>query len=372
MRSRTVAKCNGCGRPSLSSRPPVVRQLLTFVSVLAATSAGAADFNGRARLWLGPAYDSNAPRDFVSTTVGTQPDVFLFGLAQLEGVLRVGERFRFLGSYDLSGRKFITQPREDTLVQAAQLEGTVAFANSFAIGLAGRARDRRGAERDYTDLQGGGVLDFFPSGQVDVRVQVNAHRFWFYNRPDYGFFGPDGTLTARYRFDRRHALSAFGAYNPRLYDGDARDRPLPEGTEPPPARQRSDTVFGAGATYSFRGPFHFSFSYSYFDQTSNSYGESIKRHRLNATGGFRLPWELTLLTSLTWQPSIFPEGVFLSPELTVLEEDENVSSLTVKLVKPLGKYVDLDIRYAGFLGFLPKNDFVYLRHTVSFGVAINL
>jgi hypothetical protein len=349
----------------------VVRQALTFVSLLVATSASAADFQGRARLWVGPAYDSNAPRDFVSASVATQPDLFLFGLAQLEGVLRVGERFRFQGSYDLSGRKFIFQPREDTLVQAAQLEGTVAFANYFAFGLSGRGRDRRGAERDYTDLQGGALLDFFPSPKVELRVQVNAHRFWFYNRPEYGFFGPDGTFSARYRFDRRHSVSVFGAFNPRLYDGDARNRPLPEGSEEPPARRREDAVFGAGLTYAFRGPFHFSFSYSYFDQTSNSYGESIKRHRLNATGGFRLPWELTLLTSLTWQPSIFPEGVFLSPELTVLEEDENVSSLTVKLVKPLGKYVDLDVRYAGFLGFLPENDFVYVRHVVSAGVAVN-
>lgn len=349
----------------------MVRPALTLVLLLAALPAPAADFQGRARLWLGPALDTNAPRDFVSSGVGTQPDVFFFGLGQLEGALRVGERLRLVGSYDISGRKFIFLPKEDTLVQAAQLEATVSFANHFAVGVAGRARDRRGAERDYTDLQAGGVLDFYPSPQVDVRVQVNAHRFWFYNRPEYGFFGPDGSLTARYRFDKRHAVSVSGAYSPRDYDGDARSRPLPEGTEPPPAVRRKDVTFGAGAAYSYRGPFHFSFSYGYFDQTSNSYGESIKRHRLNATAGLRLPWQLTVLGSLTWQPSVFPEGVFLSPELTVLEEDENVSSLTLKVVRPIGKYVEVDVRYAGYLGFLPNNDFVYLRHVVSAGVALS-
>lgn len=350
---------------------PVTRLALTLVLVLAATRATAADFVGRARVWLGPALDTNAPRDFVSPGVGTQADLFLFGLGQLEGSVRVGERLRAQGSYDVSGRKFILLPREDTLVQAAQLEATVAFARFFAFGLLGRARDRRGAERDYTDLQGGALLDFLPSAQVDVRVQVSAHRFWFYNRPEYGFLGPDGSLTARYRFERRHAVSLFGAYGPRRYDGDARARPLPEGTEPPPAVRRQDVTFGAGVGYTYRGPLHLSLSYAYFDQSSNSWGESLKRHRLSVTGGFSLPWRLTLLASVTWQPSVFPEGVFLSPELTVLEEDENVSSLTVKVVRPLGKVVDLDLRYAGYLGFLPSSAFTYLRHVVSLGVALN-
>ena len=349
----------------------VVRRTLTLILLLATTGASAVEFQGRARLWLGPALDTNARRDFVSPEVSPQPDIFLYGLGQLEGLLRLGDRVRLIGSYDISGRKFFLLPTEDTVVQSAQLEGTVSFAKYFAFGISGRARDRRGAERDYTDLQGGALLDFQPDPAVDLRVQINAHRFLFYDRFAYSFWGPDGTISARYRFNRRHSISAFGAYNPRTYNGIARVRPGPEGSEPPPDVTRADTVFGGGLSYSYRGPFHFTFSYSYMDQTSNSFGESVKRHRLNATAGFRLPWELTLLTSLTWQPAIFPEGVYLSPDLTVLEEDENVSSLTLKLVKPLNKWLDLDLRYAGFLGFLPQNDFLYLRHVFSVGLAMN-
>jgi hypothetical protein len=48
-----------------------------------------------------------------------------------------------------------------------------------------------------------------------------------------------------------------------------------------------------------------------------------------------------------------------------------VSSLTLKLVKPLNKWLDLDVRYAGFLGLLPQNDFLYLRHVFSVGLAVN-
>jgi len=347
----------------------VVRRVLTVVLLSALTAR--AEFQGHGRLWLGPGVDTNAKREFVSMGVGTAPDGFLFALGQLEGLARFGERLRLLGSYDVGARKFLTQPTEDTIVQAAQLEATVAFAQYFAIGVAGRVRDRRGAQRDYTDLQGGAVLDFLPDAAVDVRVQLNAHRFLFYNRFAYSFWGPDGSLSARYRFDRRHSLSAFGSFNPRTYNATARDRPGPDGTDADLGIVRSDAVFGGGLTYSYRGPFHFSFSYSYFDQTSNSFGETVKRHRLSATGGFRLPWKLTVLASITWQPSLFPDGVYLNPDLTIVEDDENVSSVTLKVVRPLTSWLDVDLRYAGYLGFYPQNDFLYLRNVVSVGLAAN-
>lgn len=345
-----------------------MRHALTL-SALLSFSAAAAEFKAHGRLWLGPGFDSNARREFVSSNVATQPDAFLFGLGQLEGMLTFADRFRVVGGYDVGARKFILLPTEDTIVQSAQLEGTVAFARYFAFGVSGRVRDRRGAARDYTDLQGGAVLDFFPDPKVEVRAAINAHRFLFYNRFAYSFWGPDGWVSARYRFDRRHSVSVMGGFNPRTYNSDARVRPGPEGSEVPPARVRQDSVFMASASYSFRGPFHFSFSYGYYDQTSNSFGETIRRHRLSATGGFMLPWKLTVLASITWQPSIFPDGVYLAPDLTVVEDDETVSSATLKIMRPITSWLDVDVRYAGYLGIFPDNAFTYWRHVFSVGLS---
>ena len=94
----------------------------------------AAEWSGHARLWVGPGYDSNARREFVSPGVGTQNDAFFFALAQLDGAVLFGDRFRVVGTYDGAGRKFILAPSEDTVVQAAQLEGTAAGPNIQAIG----------------------------------------------------------------------------------------------------------------------------------------------------------------------------------------------------------------------------------------------
>jgi len=352
--------------------PEVLRRALTL-ALIASSLARAGDFQGHARLWVGPGFDSNAKREFVSTGNATTPDAFFFGLGQLDASLFLGDFFHAGGTYDVAARKFITQPSEDTIVQAAQLEATFQFLKYFAFGVSGRARDRRGAERDYTDLQGGGVLDFVPSQQVDVRLTVNAHRFLYYNRLAYSFYGPDATLNARYRFDRRHSISVFGNFNPRTYGAHALRGPNPDDPteDPDTGVVRQDAVFGAGASYSYRGPFHFTFSYQYYDQTSNSFGETVKRHRLSATGGVRLPGKIMLLGTISWQPSIFPDGVYLNPDLSVVEDDENVSSVTVKLVRPLNQWIDLDLRYAGYLGFYPQQRYLYFRNVVSLGLAIN-
>ncbi|MFT3710730.1 MAG: hypothetical protein QM817_24160 [Archangium sp.] len=348
-----------------------MRRVALTALLLTALSAEAVDFKGRVRLWAGPGVDTNAKREFVSSGVATQPDGFLFGLLQLDGQLTLAERVRIVGGYDVAARKFLRLDTEDTIVQSAFLESTVTFLDMFALGVSGRARDRRGADRDYTDLQGGAVIDFFPTANVDVRAQLMAHRFLFYKRFAYSFYGPDGMLTARYRFDRHHSISAFGSFNARTYNGHRFDAPGPEGIPGETDETRSDSVFGAGLSYTYRGPFHFTFAYSYFDQDSNSFGESVKRHRLSATAGFVLPWKLTLLGSLTWQPSIFPDGVYLNPDLTIVEDDENVSSLTIKLVRPLTQWFDLDLRYAGYLGIYPQNKFLYLRHVISLGLSFS-
>lgn len=344
-------------------------RLVTCVLVLASCAARAADFRGAGRIWAGLGFDSNARRDYTSAGSPTPSDGFAFGLGHLQGALTFAERFRLLGSYDLAGRKFLLAPSEDTVVQDANLELTAAVGRTLALGVLGRARDRRGAERDYSDLVGGLVLDFLPSDELDVRVTFGAHRFLFWQRFAYSYFGPEGTLSARYRFNRRHSVAVFGSFMPRTYNANATPPPV-EGA-PPPAIMRADSFLTAGVTYAYRGPFQVAASYGYFDQTSNSYGETIRRHRLSVTGGVQLPLSVTLLSSLTAQFSNFPQGVYLSPELTVVEDDETASSLTVKLVRPLSKRVDLDVRYAGYLNFLPQNDFRYLRHVVSAGVAVS-
>lgn len=336
------------------------------------SSAGAVDFKGTARLWAGPAYDTNARRDFVTTGFMSQSDAFLYALGTAEGRLQ-GERFRLSGTYDVAGRKFITLPSEDTIVNSLAVDFSFAVAAILSVGVTGSARDRRGAERDYTSLVGQGVVDFLPTDAFDLRLRFGATRFLFWPRFRYSFSGPLGDAVARYRFDRRHSVTVAGSYNPRTYNANV--NPSPDVPEPPEVR-RMDPLFTVGAGYSFRGPFQLGVGYTYLDQTSNSYGETLRRHRVTVNAGFRLPAKFMLLANGALQFTNYPDGIFLSPDLQVVEDDENSSNLTVKLVRPVHPHVDLDARYALYVNVLPQSGpgrqtLLYFRNVFSIGATVS-
>lgn len=337
---------------------------------LLSTASSAVEAHGQVRASLGPGFDSNAKRDIVSKEGKIVPDGFLFGLLAAAGRLTFLERFRLRGSYDVAGRVFLIHPEEDTVVQSAQLDATVAVLPWLDVAVLGRARDRRGAERDYSDLSGGAEVALFPASAVEVQVSLAAHRFIYRPSIDYSWHGPDALFSARYRFDRHHSVSVFGQYNPRTYDAVAKGAPGPGGGQPILNVTRGDSVLGAGASWTYRGGFQCSLGYSYFDQTSNSWGQTMRRHRITATGAVRLPWELSAFASGTLQLASYPEQLALGG-LVVNEDEDFASSVSAKLVRPVGAHVDLDLRYAFYFSTMPTAGFGYLRHVVSLGVAVS-
>jgi len=351
-----------------SDRGPLALALLLC---LAAGPAEAADLEGQARVWLGPGFDSNARRDYVSGGNGTTPDLYLYGLGEVAGTLRVGERLTVRGGYQLGGRAFLFLGSESTVLQDAQLSAQLKALDWLRLGVVGRARDRRGADRSYTDLQGGLSVEVVPDAHLVLSLAVEAHRFLYWDGFEVSFFGPDSALTASYRFDRHHGVSLWGQWSPRTYNALAKlPPPTPDGIPGTSNLVRTDTVLGAGVSYSYRGPVHLSLSYGYLDDASSSYGQTLRRHRLGVAAGVPLPWELTALASGTLQLMQFPDGVYLSPDLLVAD-DENASSVTAKLVRALGPHLELDLRYAFYFNQMPAKGFFYRRHVLSLGVALS-
>jgi hypothetical protein len=349
----------------------VLRRALAFTFFVSLSAIAQPKTTGQGRWWVGGGFDSNAARDFVTAGRVTVPDGFGFSMGSLEGRLR-WRGFALGGAAELATRHFFTQRSEDLLVQSAQAQAQVALGRLFDISVLGRLRDRRGAQRDYSDFAGEAAVTFAPDAKVEATLRGALNRFSFWPRPAYGFFGPGVGLTARYRFDARHTLSLSGHFSPRAYDGQRNVDPR-VGPDEQPMGQRRD-VFATGSFgYSYRGSFLFSVSYTYLEQASNAYGESLRRHRVAANAGFRLPARLSLLTALVLQASFFPDNIFLSPDLQVVEDDENSSYFTAKLVVPLIDKLDLDLRYAFYLNVLPGQTlFVYTRHVASVGLAISL
>lgn len=356
-----------------------MRFALCLLLTLGAASTNAADFRGDVRAWTGAGVDTNPRRDFTSANI--TPPIDLFGglLVAANGAVET-DWGQLNAGYDFGGRKFLSFPREDTLIQSVTLDGSVAVGNSLGVGLSGRIRDRRGAQREYSDLAGELYLEYLPDAHLDLKIRAGAHRFLYWNQFGSSYWGPSFGALIVYRFNRRHSAFLLGDFEPhshnataclRVVSPDKPDDVVCQQDPAPPRRQ--DSVIAIGVGYTFRGPAHFTAQYAYVDSSSNSFAETYRRHRLSATLGLRLPLDFTLLLSGAVQLAQYPEGLRLTnelpgaPDLKLPEDDENANMVSVKIVHPLGKYFDIDLKYAVYFNKL--GTFTYLRMVGSLGVA---
>ena len=337
------------------------------VSLLAlAGGAHAADVEGGLRATGRLLVDGNAPRDF--TLGGDTTDLVLSLLTSAEGRV-TADRWQLVGRYDAGGRKYVAFPTEDTLVQSAALEGSLALGTSLGVGLEGRAKDRRGGNREYTDLAASAFLEYVPDAQLSLRLRGGAHRFLY--RPSFSasFGGPEVGFLARYRLDRRHALFASGEYGSRRYSTPALAPPTQAGGAPQPRSwRREDGALQASVGYTYKGPLALGLTYTFQEIGSNSYGESVRRHRVSGNAGMRLPWMVTLLAQGALGFNHYPDGVYFSTDITLLEDDEAQNSLSLKLARPLDAHLDVELSYAVYGTRLPRNDLAYFRQVAGVGL----
>nr|WP_199741984.1 hypothetical protein [Corallococcus sp. CA047B] len=340
-----------------------LRPLLLVLATLWGGGARAAEWQGSLKGTGRMLADSNAPRDFSDgVTAGPTTDLALSVLGTAEG-RGTGERSQVVGRYELGARKYLDYANEDTLVQAGALEGSLALGTEWGVGAEGHAKDRRGGSRAYSDLGTSLFAEYAPDVRLALRVRLGARRFVY--RPDHtaDFGGMEVGVLGRYRLDRRHSLSVFGEWGSRRYGPLA--RPFPGYVQAPDRRQDGALVAGAGYTY--RGPVKLSLTYAFQEVSSNSFGETALRHRLTGSAGVRLPWNVTLLAQGSLGLSRYPDGIFLSPEIILVEEDEGQNSLSLKLARPVSPRVDVELSWGIWSTRLPRNALSYTRQVFGLG-----
>lgn len=352
------------------------RALVLAVALLAAT-AHAVDVKGDLRFWAGTGADTNPRRDFTSPGVG-QPWDLIWPMLGTAALGLYWDRLQITGSYDAAGRLFVVHGSENTFIHSGSVGLAYALGKYFDLGADFRARDRHGAEREYSDYRAEGFIGFVPDAKLDLKLRGGWHRFLYWSRFATSHTGGAFGLSANYRFNKRHAVFLSGDYEPQTFNATQCIRF--EGpnigeftcqTDPPPGK-RQDNVISIAAGYSYRGPFQAMLQYAYLDSTSNSWGETYRRHRLSGTLGVRLPFRFTFLASGAVQLASYPDGVFLSSDLVVLEDDENANTLSLKLVYPLGPKVDVDFKFSVYYNRLVRNDLTYTRMVGSLGFSWKL
>jgi hypothetical protein len=340
--------------------------IAALTAAVAPLQSPRAEMSGTVRVSSGVGIDTNVRRDYAQ--LGAQADAFAFingaGRAQL-----VSERARAAGEYELGGRMFLLTPEESVLVQALNAEGSLRASENVGIGLHGRGKDRRGGQREYTDLAGGSFVDVAPSRDWDVRAEAGIRRFIYRPFFPYSFTAAELTTAARYRLAPRHSFALTGSIDLRFFNASAQTDPRGDANAAAP--QRQDVGFLGGLSYTYRGPLLLTLSYSFGGASSNSFGETFFRHRLTGSAGLRMPWEVTLLAQVALQLTHYPDGAYSSPELVLLEDD-NQNSLSLKLLRPLSGHLDAELTFAAYHAKLPQNGLTYDRQVAWIGVAWRL
>ncbi|HLT28820.1 MAG TPA: hypothetical protein VK013_02175 [Myxococcaceae bacterium] len=331
---------------------------LLIVSVMLVAVGARAEGTWDAHFGIETGLDSNPGRNYA---LPQQAAPMASALGGLRGRWHQGGLTLF-GTYDAGARLFPTQPWESTLAQVADTEVGVRLHREVQLVAGLGAKDRRG-QREYSDLHGRAGVRWSPDAQLEVTLLGRFEGFWFRPNPNLDFFAPGASIEVRYRFDRHHQLALFGEGAERAHRGLAREADLTA-----PLRERFDTVMLAGAHYTYRGGFIASVGYDVLSLQSNSFGESMLRHRGTARFGVPLFWELTLFGHLALQLAQYPDGVYASPELFLLDDAENQNALTLELTRPLTDHLELALRYAFFENRLGGNHLHYLRQVGTLGI----
>lgn len=346
-------------------RPPTL-PLACVLALLSGASARASEHEWAVRLGTTLLADDNPPREF--SDAGERGAGFDLGVSLLGSASgrRTAERTQVGASYQVGGRTYSRFAQERFLVQGATLEGSVALGRAFGAGVEARAKDRRGGSRAYTDLAASAFLEYVPDVRLDLRLWAGAHRFLYHPALQWSFGAPEVGLSGRYRFDRRHAAVVLGDFGQRGYASLAREPPEGGGGDRVGVTRR-DTALTAGVGYRYRGPLALGLTYSYQEQRSNSFGETVIRHRLSGNAGLRLPWRMNLLAQGTVALNRFPDRVYLSPEIILLDDDEAQNSLSVRLARPLGPHLDAELSYGLYGARLPRSGLSYFRQVGALG-----
>ncbi|MHB1845054.1 MAG: hypothetical protein ACYCWW_09500 [Deltaproteobacteria bacterium] len=342
-----------------------------LVGILGATvglsaPARAEGFTADGHLSSDVGYDSNVYRNFDG-----QPGepVVADGLLQLGGELSATDRparnQQTEVEAEAGARLFFAQSPEDTLVGQLALTHSIAFSRRLTLRVDGEGKDKwvQNGDRAYADFGGGVGLDFRLLRKLDATLRAGFRAFDYFPDTDYSEAGP--ALSAELRAEpwRKQSLVLGYRLFPQTYRG---PQDFPDGSS---QGHRFDWYHVASAGYAWRGPVVLSLTYFFIDDRSDSYGESLVRHRVEGLCGALLPGELYLVATGALQLTRYPDGLYLSPELLLLEDDDDLDELSVKLSRDLGRGFEVELRGGYYWNDLLQNGLTYERAVVTLGLA---
>jgi hypothetical protein len=260
---------------------------------------------------------------------------------------------------------------------------------SVGLGLAGidaqPTTDRVGA-RTFRTLGGDAILALRGGDDRALTLALGGRDFVYKPEHLYDWRGPTAsvrlelTLFERDEGARSLELSALLELEARAYNSFANASKCAEDVPPamnescytPTSIRRRDRFQRGELELTWTGRFVAAASYQLTVVDSNSYGQSLVRHRVSLSATRNLPWQLYGTALATLQLDSYPDGlpvglVINAQTFTATLEDENRSSLQARIARKIGAAWAIESRAAIYRNLSSQLDAEYRRFLVSVG-----
>ncbi len=257
---------------------------------------------------------------------------------------------------------------------------------SFGVALAGvdavPITNAVGA-RTFANLGADALLVLDGTLDRHLTVGLGWRNFTYKEKEGFNWNGPaasarlDLELWAPSGGARSVELAAFAAFEAREYDANALANACPPGSPPSdscsaatslPRRDRSQRI-GAEATYTGRVIATLGYQLTVID--SNSFGQSLIRHRATTSVTRSLPWSLFGTALAILQIDQFVDGLVVKKDLQRSEftslDDENRSSLQLRIGRPVTGAWTVEVRGAIWRDLGGTMESTFRRASIYFG-----
>ena len=255
-------------------------------------------------------------------------------------------------SWNAGSRVFEEARGEDQLVHLLAAGHALQLGEAFVASAELRRRDQalRSGERDSADTAGSLALEWQATRRLAPRIRIGwRHSDWW---PDesWSASGPLAAISLQARPLARHLATASYEFQSRKH------------------RDRRESLHLAQLGWSWRRGILLSGSYLLGVADSDPAGYDSVRHRFQLLVGSSLPAGLLLQAQGVLQLVRFPQGFRLDPS-TVEGDEEGLSTLSLKLARPLGGGLSLEARYQLHLATFVGADLDYERQVIGTALA---
>ncbi len=333
----------------------------------------------------------NLPEDAVTDVSRPErvaADALVRVLVEASGTWTPKPEHRFHGRLGLGAKRFFVEGTEDLAAVGLALGSRHRWGPLWGAAFTeGRVSRIRNGLRDFEFGLGGVELGWL-LGPTEWLMRGQVVGFGFPVERRFDHVSPVLTAEVGWRPEPRWRIFGTGSWLERRYAGNGlvlgeplrpelrriltfcedpaelAERGFSCSSEP-----RVDEEVQVGFGVEVRGPWLGELRYLFRRQRSSSPLENVDRHRVVGALTLALPFRIDLGTQAALQVS---DGVSLTDQQLLAEDDENQTWVRVLLRRPIDGPVHVELRWALYANQFGNVEASFLRQTVSVGVAIQL